>query len=148
VVNVNPLYTPRELKHQLNDSGAQAIVMLENFVRTLEEVIERTSVHHAVLVAMGDLLGSRKGRFVNFAVPHLRKMVPEFRLPTDGGRTVTRFADACEQCSQLLLQRAEVRADDVAFLQSTGGTAGVSKRLHAVSCGARQSHLTGVGANG
>jgi len=127
VVNVNPLYTPRELEHQLNDSGAQAIFVLENFAGTLEEVIERTGVRHVVLVAMGDLLGFWKGRLVNFAVRHLRKMVPEFRLPLDGGRSVTRFGDACGAGSRLSLRRTDTKPDDPAFLQYTGGTTGVSK---------------------
>jgi long-chain acyl-CoA synthetase len=127
VVNVNPLYTPRELEHQLNDSGAQAIVVLENFAATLEEVIDRTAVRHVVVAAMGDLLGWWRGRFVNFAVRHLKKVVPEFRLPLDGGRTVTRFIDACDRGSRQSLRRAGLNADDVAFLQYTGGTTGVSK---------------------
>jgi long-chain acyl-CoA synthetase len=127
VVNVNPLYTPRELEHQLNDSGAEAILVLENFATTLEEVIDRTGVKHVVLVSMGDLLGWWKGRFVNFAVRHLKKMVPEFRLPVDDGRTVTPFALALAQGSRLSLRRTDLSGEDVAFLQYTGGTTGVSK---------------------
>jgi long-chain acyl-CoA synthetase len=127
VVNVNPLYTPRELEHQLNDSGAQAIVILENFASTLEEVIGRTAVRHVVLAAMGDQLGFWKGRFVNFAVRHLRGMVPEFRLPRDEAHTVTRFVDALEEGARLSLRRPDTGPDDVAFLQYTGGTTGVSK---------------------
>jgi long-chain acyl-CoA synthetase len=98
VVNVNPLYTARELEHQLVDSGAEAIVVLENFASTLEDVIVRTSVRHVVLAAMGDLLGFWKGRLVTFAVRHVRKLVPEFRLPRNGGNSVTTFISACAAC--------------------------------------------------
>ena len=127
VVNVNPLYTPRELEHQLNDSGAQAIVVLENFASTLEQVIDRTAVRHVVLASMGDLLGFWKGQFVNFAVRHLKKMVPEFRLPLDGGRSVTSFNMAVAEGTRLPLKRPALTGDSVAFLQYTGGTTGVSK---------------------
>jgi long-chain acyl-CoA synthetase len=127
VVNVNPLYTPRELEHQLSDAGAEAIIVLENFAATLEQVIVRTRVRLVVLASMGDLLGFWKGRFVNFAVRHLKKMVPEFRLPLDGGRSVVRFAQACDEGSRLSRHRVQLSADDVAFLQYTGGTTGLSK---------------------
>ena len=127
VVNVNPLYTARELEHQLVDSGAEAIVVLENFAGTLAEVVERTSVRHVVLAAMGDLLGTWKGQLVTFAVRHVRKLVPEFRLPLDGGLTVTTFKAACGEGAHMSLRRAELTADDVAFLQYTGGTTGASK---------------------
>ncbi len=127
VVNVNPLYTARELEHQLNDSGAEAIIVLENFASTLEEVIERTGVRHVVLASMGDLLGFWKGALVNFVVRHARKMVPAFKLPIDGGRGVTRFNMAMAEGSAMTLRRVAVVGDDVAFLQYTGGTTGVSK---------------------
>jgi long-chain acyl-CoA synthetase len=127
VVNVNPMYTARELEHQLRDSEAEVILVLENFACTLADVIDRTAVKHVVLVGLGDLLGFWKGRLVNFAVRHVRKMVPEFHLALGDGHTVTRFNEACALGSRLPLRRFDLGADDVAFLQYTGGTTGVSK---------------------
>ena len=127
VVNVNPLYTARELEHQLKDSGARAIVILENFAHTLEEVIDRTEVRRVVLASMGDLLGFLKGQLVNFVVRHARKMVPEFRLPDDGEYQVVRFNMTIAEGSRLKLRRLPIGPNDVAFLQYTGGTTGVSK---------------------
>jgi acyl-CoA synthetase (AMP-forming)/AMP-acid ligase II len=126
-VNVNPLYTPRELEHQLKDSGASAIVILENFAATLQEVIERTSVQHVVLASIGDLLGPINGRWLTFAVRHLAKMVPPFELPLSQGRTVTSFKKAMAQGRELNLRPTAQTMDDIAFLQYTGGTTGLSK---------------------
>ena len=127
VVNVNPLYTARELQHQLQDAGATVIIVLENFAGTLEAVIGKSDVRHVVLAAMGDMLGFAKGQFVNFMVRHVKKMVPEFRLPLDDGRSVTRFNMAVAQGTRLVLQPVALTGDDIAFLQYTGGTTGVSK---------------------
>ncbi len=127
VVNVNPLYTARELQHQLKDSGSVAAIVLENFATVLEEVIDQTEVKHVVLTALGDLLGFWRGRVVNFAVRHVRRMVPEFSLPLDAGRTVTPWPAVLASGSSLSLRRVDVEPDDVAFLQYTGGTTGVSK---------------------
>jgi long-chain acyl-CoA synthetase len=126
VVNVNPLYTPRELEHQLKDSGAEAIFILENFARTLEKVIGETSVRHVILASMGDLLGA-KGHLVNFVVRNVKKIVPEFRLPLDGGRTVTLFNQAVSAGAKLALHKPNLGPENAAFLQYTGGTTGVSK---------------------
>ncbi|VWX60894.1 Long-chain-fatty-acid--CoA ligase [Burkholderiales bacterium 8X] len=126
-VNVNPLYTARELEHQLRDSGATAIVILENFAATLEQVIERTAVRHVVVAAMGDLLGGLYGTWITLAVRHLAKMVPAFKLPLDDGRTVTAFPDVLAQGAGLPLRPDASTLDSVAFLQYTGGTTGLSK---------------------
>ena len=126
-VNVNPLYTARELEHQLRDSGATAIVILENFAATLQEVIGNTPIQHVVLASIGDLLGPWYGRWLTFAVRHLAKMVPEFELPLSGGRTVTPFKTAMAQGRHLSLRAVSQSLDDIAFLQYTGGTTGLSK---------------------
>ena len=127
VVNVNPLYTARELQHQLADSGATVIIVLENFAHTLEAVIARTDVRHVVLAAMGDMLGFAHGHLVNFVVRHIKKLVPEFRLQPVDGRTVTRYNVALSQGARGTLKPVALTGDDIAFLQYTGGTTGVSK---------------------
>jgi long-chain acyl-CoA synthetase len=121
VVNVNPLYTPRELEHQLKDSGAEAIVILENFATTLQQVIARTQVKHVVLAALGDLLGL-KGLLVNLVVRKVKKMVPPFELPG-----AVRFNDVLAAGAGMTLRPVDVGPEDIAFLQYTGGTTGVSK---------------------
>lgn len=126
-VNVNPLYTPRELAHQLKDSGATAIVILENFTATLADVIVQTPVKHIVIASMGDLLGFWYGKWITFAVRHLAKMVPAFKLPLGDGRKVTPFRRAIGHGMALTLRPAASTLDSVAFLQYTGGTTGLSK---------------------
>jgi long-chain acyl-CoA synthetase len=126
-VNVNPLYTARELEHQLADSGAAAIVIMENFAGKLEEVIERTAIKHVVIASMGDLLGFWYGRWITFAVRHLARMVPAYRLPLSDGRTVTSFKRAVAQGTSLALKPTPQTLDSLAFLQYTGGTTGLSK---------------------
>jgi long-chain acyl-CoA synthetase len=122
VVNVNPLYTPRELEHQLNDSGAEAIIILENFATTLEQVLPRTQVKHIIVANMGEMLGGLKGMIVNFVVRNVKKLVPPFSLPN-----AVRFKDALGHARSMKLTPVELRHEDIAFLQYTGGTTGVSK---------------------
>ena len=121
VVNVNPLYTPRELKHQLSDSGAKAIIVLENFATTVQAVIKETDVEHVVVATMGDMLGL-KGHIVNFVVRYVKKMVPSWSLPGH-----ISFNDALAAGDRGKLQAVDMTVDDIAFLQYTGGTTGVSK---------------------
>ncbi|MDM0091727.1 MULTISPECIES: AMP-binding protein [unclassified Variovorax] len=126
-VNVNPLYTARELEHQLKDSGATTIVILENFAVTLQQVIERTPVKHVVITSMGDLLGGLYGTWITLAVRHLARMVPPYKLPLNDDRTVTPFSQVMSQGAQRTLSKDPSTLDSVAFLQYTGGTTGLSK---------------------
>ncbi|WP_395055552.1 AMP-binding protein [Polaromonas sp.] len=126
-VNVNPLYTARELEHQLKDSGATTIVILENFATTLEEIIDRTSIKQVVVASMGDLLGFWYGRWITFAVRHLAKMVPAYKLPLANGRNVTPFKQVMAEGVGKALKPSQTNLDSIAFLQYTGGTTGLSK---------------------
>lgn len=126
-VNVNPLYTARELEHQLQDSGATAIVILENFAHTLAEVVERTQIKHICIASMGDLLGFWYGQWISFAVRHLAKMVPAYELPLSNGRQVVTFKKALALGGQRALAPSPATLDSTAFLQYTGGTTGLSK---------------------
>ncbi len=122
VVNVNPLYTPRELKHQLNDSGASAIVIVSNFAHTLEKVVAETPIKHVMLTRMGDQLAPVKATLVNFVVKYVKKLVPKYHLPG-----AVPFRHALQQGAQMRYQRPTVTNNDLAFLQYTGGTTGVAK---------------------
>ncbi|MBV8046730.1 MAG: long-chain-fatty-acid--CoA ligase, partial [Paludibacterium sp.] len=122
VVNVNPLYTPRELEHQLNDAGVDTIVILENFANVLEEVLPRTQVKHVIVTAVGDLLGFPRAQLVNFVVRKVKKMVPPWHIPGAVG-----FNDALAQGRRRPLEPVDIGHDDIAFLQYTGGTTGVAK---------------------
>lgn len=122
VVNVNPLYTPRELKHQLNDSGASAIVIVSNFAHTLEKVVAETPIKHVMLTRMGDQLAPVKATLVNFVVKYVKKLVPKYHLPG-----AVPFRSALQQGAQMRYQRPTLTNSDLAFLQYTGGTTGVAK---------------------
>ena len=122
VVNVNPLYTPRELEHQLKDSGAKAIVILENFAATLQQVIDAVPTKKVILAAMGDMLGLLKGAIVNHVVRRVKKMVPAYNLPG-----AIRFNDVLSRGRRMSYTAPQVGPDDIAVLQYTGGTTGVSK---------------------
>jgi long-chain acyl-CoA synthetase len=121
VVNVNPLYTPRELEHQLKDSGAEAIIVLENFAHTVQQVLPHSQVKHVIVASMGDLLGF-KGVVVNLVVRHVKKMVPAYSIPA-----AVAFNDALDAGRSLPFGKVKIGPDDVAFLQYTGGTTGISK---------------------
>ncbi|REL26449.1 long-chain-fatty-acid--CoA ligase FadD [Thalassotalea euphylliae] len=122
VVNVNPLYTARELKHQLNDSGTKAMLIVENFAHTLQEVIKDTPVEKVILTGLGDRLGGLKGKLVNFAVKYVKKMVPSYSLAN-----TVKFNQVIAKGESLTLAPVEIAGEDLAFLQYTGGTTGVSK---------------------
>ena len=122
VVNVNPLYTPRELEHQLNDSGASAIVIVSNFAHTLEKVVDKTQVKHVILTRMGDQLSAAKGTVVNFVVKYIKRLVPKYHLPD-----AISFRSALHNGYRLQYIKPEVIGTDLAFLQYTGGTTGVAK---------------------
>ena len=122
VVNVNPLYKPRELEFQLKDAGAEAIVVLENFASVLQEALPQTPVKHVVIASMGDMLGTMKGALVNAVVRYVKKLVPRYNIPGS-----IRFNEAIAAGRQTDFTRVEVGGDDIAFLQYTGGTTGVAK---------------------
>ena len=121
VVNVNPLYTPRELEHQLTDSGAEMIVVVENFAHTLAEVISKTQVKHVIVTTIGEMLGL-KGVLVDFVLRHVKKMIPAWDLPG-----AIRLSAALAEGGRRKLERVEIGHEDIAFLQYTGGTTGVAK---------------------
>ncbi len=122
VVNCNPLYTPRELEHQLKDSGATTIVIVENFAHTLEQVIAHTQLRHVVVTPLGEMLGAVKGTLVNFVIRHVKKMVPAWKLP--GSLSFKAALGAGRRHGWKAVPLAQ---DDIAFLQYTGGTTGISK---------------------
>ncbi|WP_107687687.1 AMP-binding protein [Neisseria wadsworthii] len=122
VVNVNPLYTPRELEHQLNDSGASTIIVLENFAHTLAEILPNTQIKHVVMASIGDMLGTFKGILANFIVRKVKKMVPPFQI-----KHFTPFRQALKEGMANTLKPADLKRENLALLQYTGGTTGVAK---------------------
>ncbi|WP_435357590.1 AMP-binding protein [Emticicia sp. SJ17W-69] len=122
VVNTNPLYTPREMEHQFKDSGAKAIVIVENFASSLEKIITNTNIKHVFVTQLGDMLGFPKKQIVNFVVKSVKKMVPDFNLPS-----AVSFTDAVKKGASLTWTKPSVKLTDLAFIQYTGGTTGVSK---------------------
>ncbi len=122
VVNVNPLYTPRELKHQLNDSGATAILVIENFAHVLAKVVDETPIEHVITTQIGDCVGLLKGTLVNTMVKHVKKMVPDFNLSD-----TVKFNQVLKQGRKLSFKPVAIESSDLAFLQYTGGTTGVAK---------------------
>jgi long-chain acyl-CoA synthetase len=128
VVNTNPLYTPREMEHQFNDADVQTIVIVANFAHSLEECIAKTSIKNVIVTELGDMLGGIKGKVVNFVVKYVKKMVPAYSLPG-----AIKLSDAMVQGARMKYTKPQVSSTDLAFLQYTGGTTGVSK-------GAQLSH--------
>jgi long-chain acyl-CoA synthetase len=122
IVNTNPLYTDREMKHQFNDAGCTAVVILANFAHNLQKVLHETKIQHVIVTELGDLLGFPKSLVVNTVVKHVKKMVPDFSLPD-----AISFNDALERGAKLTCSRVPMDLDEVAFLQYTGGTTGVTK---------------------
>lgn len=122
IVNTNPLYTPPELKHQVNDSGAKVILVLANFAYNLEKILSETSIEHVIVTEIGDLIGGFKGALTNFVVKNVKKMVPAYSIPN-----AINFKDAINKGAKLTLDKIDISSDDIAFLQYTGGTTGVSK---------------------
>lgn len=122
VVNVNPLYTPRELEHQLKDAGVKAIILIENFAWALQSCIAQTQIKHTIVCAIGDQLGWLKGFFINCMVRHIKKLVPAYSLPD-----MVRFNEAITQGERIGFTTPDIGPDDIALLQYTGGTTGVSK---------------------
>lgn len=135
VVNTNPLYTPREMEHQFKDAGVTTIVIVANFANSLQQIIGNTSIKNVIVTELGDLLGFVKGNLVNFVVKHVKKMVPEYHLPT-----ALRFNAVLKQGAKSSYTRPSITNDDLAVLQYTGGTTGISK-------GAQLSHGNLIGHN-